>query len=266
MLAAMFSLFEWFRGHALTGFPWNLPGYAWTEFPWLIQPGAWIGIYGITVLALLAPTLAALLGSRYASRKLAWSSTAAGIAIVIVAAFAGWLRLPSEPTPTVDGVRLRLVQPSIEQTIKWDPGKWGDNVRRHVELSVEPAARPPTLIVWPEAAEPYQLDGRPDNAKTLATLLQLKPGQLLVTGIARDIFNADPPTFRDSIEVLDEKGTIVATYDKFHYVPFGEYMPLRRWLPIVKAVAVGQVEPTAGPGPVTLHLPGVPPGRPADLL
>jgi apolipoprotein N-acyltransferase len=45
-------------------------------------------------------------------------------------------------------------------------------------------------------------------------------------------------------------------------VPFGEYMPLRKYLPIIKAVAVGEVEPTAGPGPVTLSLPGLPPASP----
>ncbi len=261
-LAAMLSLFEWLRGHLLTGFPWNLPGYAWTEFPWLIQSAAWIGIYGVTLLALLAPLLAGLLGSRFASSALAGRSAAAGLAIVALAAFAGWNRLPPGPMPTVDGVRLRLVQPSIEQTIKWDPGRLGDNLRRHIALSIEPAEKPPTVIIWPEAAEPYPLDGHPDNARTLANLLRLKPGQLLITGIARDIPDADPPTFRDSTQVLNAEGEIVATYDKFHYVPFGEYMPLRRWLPFVKAVAVGDIEPTAGPGPVTLRLPGLPPASP----
>lgn len=39
-------------------------------------------------------------------------------------------------------------------------------------------------------------------------------------------------------------------------------MPLRRWLPFVKAVAVGDIEPTPGPGPVTLRLPGLPPAGP----
>jgi len=261
-LVAMWSLAEWVRGHALTGFPWNLPGYAWTEFPWLIQSAAWIGIYGVTVLVILPPALANLLGSRYASPRQAWRAAAAGIAIVAISAFAGWLRLPSGQMPTVDGVRLRLVQPSIEQTIKWEPAKFGDNLRRQVALSIEPGQTQPTVIIWPEAAEPYPLDGNPENARTLADLLKLKPGQLLITGIARDIPNADPPTFRDSIQVLNADGQIVATYDKFHYVPFGEYMPLRRWLPIVKAVAVGDVEPTAGPGPVTLRLPGLPPASP----
>jgi len=77
--------------------------------------------------------------------------------------------------PTVDGVRLRLVQPSIEQTIKWEPAKFGDNLRRQVALSIEPGQTQPTVIIWPEAAEPYPLDGNPENARTLADLLKLKP-------------------------------------------------------------------------------------------
>lgn len=261
-LAASLGLFEWLRGHVLTGFPWNLPGYAWTEFPWLIQPAAWIGIYGITTLAMLAPALAALLGSRHATRRQGRYAAAAGLLVVGVVAIAGWARLPTVPRETVPGVRLRLVQPSIQQGQKWVANRYAENLRQHIALSVEPADPAPNVIIWSEAAEPYPLDDDPDNAKTLASLLGLKQGQLLVTGIARDMAKSDPPSFRDSIEALDAAGQIVATYDKFHYVPFGEYMPLGRWLPIVKAVAVGDVEPTEGPGPVTLNLPGLPPAGP----
>jgi apolipoprotein N-acyltransferase len=257
LLTAMWSLAEWVRGHALTGFPWNLPGYAWTEYPWLIQNAAWIGIYGVTVLALLAPSLASLLGSRAVSAR---TGRRAGLGIVAVAAAAGFMRYPNAPTPSVPGVRLRLVQPSIEQNLKWVDGRYQDNLRRHIKLSLEPAATTPNLIIWPESAEPYQLDNYPENAKALGSIL--KPGQFLATGLARDFPNADPPSFRDSLEVLNSEGDIVATYDKFHYVPFGEYMPLARWLPIVKAVAAGDIEPTAGPGPVTIRIPGFPPVGP----
>jgi apolipoprotein N-acyltransferase len=260
-IVATLGLFEWLRGHVLTGFPWNLPGYAWTDYPWLIQLAAWIGIYGVTVLALLAPALAALSGSRQVSPRQRALAALSGLVLVAAVAITGYARLPASPTPSVPGVRLRLVQPSIAQDLKWSPGLYADHVRRHVELSVQPAEQTPTAIIWPEAAEPYPLDDHPDNATTLASLLHLQPGQLLITGIGRDFPDASPPTFRDSIQALDSSGRIVATYDKFHYVPFGEYMPLRRWLPL-DAIATGAVDPTEGPGPVTIQLPGLPPAGP----
>ncbi len=67
---------------------------------------------------------------------------------------------------------------------------------------------------------------------------------------------------RDSIEALNPAGDILATQDKFHYVPFGEYMPLSKYIPMIKAVAVGDIEPTPGPGPKTIRLPGLPPAGP----
>jgi len=257
-LVGMWSLAWWVYGHALTGFPWNLPGYAWTEFPWLIQIASVGGTYAVTLLVMLAPALAALLGSPFATRRQGYRGAAAGIVIVVLAAIFGAVRLPSDPMPTVPDVRLRLVQPSIQQSLKWVPGRFENNLRQHIQLSIQPADKPPTAIIWSEAAEPYPLEGHPDNATVIASAT-LKPGQLLITGIDRGMPNENPPTFRDSIQVLDHEGQILGTYDKFHYVPFGEYMPLGKYLPFIKAVAVGDIEPTPGPGPRTLRPPGLPP-------
>jgi apolipoprotein N-acyltransferase len=256
-LVGLWSLAWWVYGHALTGFPWNLPGYAWTEFPWLIQIASVIGIYGVTVLVILAPALAALTGSAFVTRAQGRRAAAAGIAIVLLAAVFGAIRLPLGAVPVVPDVRLRLVQPSIAQNLKWVEGRFDNNLRQHIELSLKPADKPPTVIIWSEAAEPFPLEKHPQNAKTLGSIL--KPGQLLITGIDRDLTDENPPSFRDSIQVLNNTGDILSTYDKFHYVPFGEYMPLSRYLPMIKAVAVGDIEPTPGPGPKTVRLPGLPP-------
>jgi apolipoprotein N-acyltransferase len=259
-LVGMWSLAEWVYGHALTGFPWNLPGYAWTEFPWLIQIASAVGIYGVTMLVMLAPALAALLGSPFATRSLGNRAAVAGIAIVLLAAIFGAVRLPSRPMPVVPDVRLRLVQPSIQQSLKWVAGRFSDNLRQHIQLSLKPADKLPTAIVWSEAAEPFPLDKHPENARIIGSIL--KRGQLLITGLDRDLTDENPPSFRDSVQVLNHDGDILATYDKFHYVPFGEYMPLSKYLPLIKAVAVGDIEPTPGPGPQTIRLPGLPPAGP----
>jgi len=261
-VVAALSLGEWLRGHILTGFPWNLPGYAWTGNPWLAQTAAAVGAYGMTVLALLAPALAAPLGSAMPRRR-SLATAAIGLAIVAAAAGAGYARLPHDPTPSVPGVRLRIVQPSIPQSLKWVEGRLAENLRRHIALSQQPAqqpaGQPPTVIIWPEAAEPFPLETNPDLAKALGATL--RPGVLLITGTIRAVPRpgADPE-YRNSLQALDGSGRIVATYDKVHLVPFGEYMPLSRWLPLA-AIAAGD-DLTPGPGLVSLPLPELPAASP----
>jgi apolipoprotein N-acyltransferase len=67
---------------------------------------------------------------------------------------------------------------------------------------------------------------------------------------------AKPEVF-NSLAVVDHSGSIIGSYDKFHLVPFGEYMPLRNVLPL-EPVAAGAIDFSAGPGPRTLRLPGLP--------
>lgn len=60
---------------------------------------------------------------------------------------------------------------------------------------------------------------------------------------------------------VDRKGNVVGSFDKFHLVPFGEYMPLGDILPFDK-ITPGRLDFSAGPGPATVDLAGLPPVGP----
>jgi apolipoprotein N-acyltransferase len=62
----------------------------------------------------------------------------------------------------------------------------------------------------------------------------------------------------NSVEVLNSDSDLVAYYDKAHLVPFGEYIPMRDILPF-KKITAGSIDLSAGPGPHTLAVPGLPP-------
>ncbi|MBV9522638.1 MAG: apolipoprotein N-acyltransferase, partial [Alphaproteobacteria bacterium] len=123
-----------------------------------------------------------------------------------------------------------------------------------------PAAQPATDIIWPEAAATFILNR--DAAHRLAIAGIVPPGGLVLTGAIRtDPAPAPALRYWNSLLAIDGKGEIVADFDKAHLVPFGEYVPMRGILPIEK-LTPGNVDFTAGPGPRTLDLPGLPPVGP----
>ncbi|HTV45101.1 MAG TPA: apolipoprotein N-acyltransferase [Stellaceae bacterium] len=261
--AIAWSVAEWVRGHALTGLPWNLVGYAWSGgFPGslaMLQSTAWIGIYGLSFLTVLAASLPALLGvSSLAPVPVGrrWAPVVAAGLLIGGLAIAGAVRLQAMPS-VLTGTWLRLVQPSIPQTLKWQPEAARSNFQRLLDLSAAPSSHALSAVLWPEAASPYLL-GR-DSMARQAIAGVVPPGGYLITGTLR----ANPPPapiekIWNSIAVIDGKGDILAHYDKAHLVPFGEYVPFRRWLSFTKVTA-GSIDLSAGPGPRTITVPGLPP-------
>jgi apolipoprotein N-acyltransferase len=264
--AIAWTVAEWLRGHAFTGLPWNLIGYAWSGgFPGAIgvlQSVAWVGSYGLSFLTVLAASLPALLGTASLipisrGRRLA-PAIAAGL-LILAAGVAGAVRLETMPTITT-GIWLRIVQPSISQTMKWDPVAAEKNFRLLRDLSDAPATRPIAAVVWPEAATPFFLERDAGHRREIAAVA---PSQgYVITGAVRANLPPGPVVqVWNSIEVLNTDGEIIADYDKTHLVPFGEYVPLRTVLPF-KKITSGMVDLSPGPGPQTLELPGLPPVAP----
>ena len=257
---------EWVRGRAFTGLPWNLVGYTWSGgFPGataVLQSVAVVGIYGLGYVTVLAASLPALVGTpRPTPSPLLrhWAPVMMAGLLILLPATGGTIRLLATP-PVLTDTWLRLVQPSIPQSLKWQPGAAQTNFRRLLDLSVAPSRDRLNAILWPEAAAPFLLDR--DRAARDAVAAIAPKGGYVITGALR----ANPPPapierLWNSIEAVDDRGEIVATYDKAHLVPFGEYVPFRTLLPVDKITA-GTIDLSAGPGPRTIDLPGLPPFAP----
>lgn len=257
ILAAMYAIFEWLRGHVLTGFPWNLAAYAWGAVLGIMQSASIIGAYGLTLLTLLFGASLAEFGS---PRPRAWRLPVVIATVFVLIWIAGEARLALVHPGTVPGVRVRLVQPNVPQAEKYPLKYRLRNWMRLVDLSEAPASRTPTITVWPEAAPPLFLITEAPEA--LATVKTLTPDRrVLMTGDVR----AQPGpngqfTYFNSFIVFSNGGRLIGVYDKSHLVPFGEYLPLPH---VLHALGLSKLVDMPdgfgeGPGPRTLNVPGAP--------
>lgn len=268
LFAGCWSFLEWMRGWIFTGFPWNLFGYGWESTLPVLQSVSLVGIYGLTLLTVLVAALPVALArgvEDHGGRAGSWIALLLGLMVFGALGFWGNARLDAAPEPgsaqaSVADVRLRLVQPNIDQRMKWVPEERERNVLLQMELSASPADQPPTHIIWAETAVPMFVE---QDERVRQALASVTPEDgLLITGAPRLKRDAEGQAqYFNSMVALDRAGEIVASYDKAHLVPFGEYMPLRRWLP-VGAIAGNGAEFSPGPGVRTVPLRGLPPASP----
>ena len=214
---------EWLRGNILSGFPWSLPGYAWVETD-AIQAASAVGVYGLTLWTVL---IGCLLGYAFVSKQF-WSRSAAlafAAALLISPFFYSLSRLPNERLqPFQPGPVIGLVQPNVAQRDKWQPALREAHLKDLLEKTRHLSEQGADVVIWPEAALPYQLD---KDAKLRATIAgALKPGGILLAGAVR--FEGESAF--NSLIAIGSDGAVLDIYDKQHLVPFGEKLPLESLL------------------------------------
>jgi apolipoprotein N-acyltransferase len=267
-LAVALTASEWLRGHILTGFPWNAFGYALTSPLVLAQGAALIGIWGLTFLAVaIFASPATLFDDRSESRWPRLPLTLSVAALVALAAY-GTVRLARAPTRFVEGVHLRIMQPNLQQDVRFNYAAKQQVLDRYIALSERPGAAAGTgdvtHLIWPEAAFPFFLTREADALGQIAKLLH--GSTVLITGAVRLAEPVTPPDIAvyNSIYVLDRDGSIASTYDKLHLVPFGEYLPFQQFL---ESLGLQQLTKqrggfAAGDRRRLLAVPGAPPAVP----
>ncbi len=224
-LAVSLTAMEWLRGHAFTGFPWNPFGYALTEPLALAQAASVLGLWGLTFIAVAVCASPATLIDQDA--KIPRPLLPFALAALTLAALAvfGAVRLANTPTQLVDGVHLRIMQPNLQQDIRFNYAAKQEVVERYLALSARPGLDQVTHLIWPESSFPFFLTREAD---ALAQIAQALPqNTLLFTGAMRlaDPDNPAQSGVYNSIYVIDHHASIRAVYDKVHLVPFGEYLP-----------------------------------------
>lgn len=258
LLAVAWVLVEWLRDWVLTGFPWNLLGSVWIAVLPVAQLASVFGVYGLSLLTILAAGMPAVLARGRTSDK---AAVLGGFVLLAAAAVFGLLRIPAEPSPAWPDITLRLVQGNVNQAEKWSPAKRWMHIQQHVELSRAPGREQVTAVIWPETAAQSFLEQDRNARGMLAEAVP--PGGLLLTGAPRGTFDAQGDIIEiwNSLQAMDGQGHLLGSYDKAHLVPFGEYVPLSKVLPLPKLTA-GAIDFTPGSGPRTLRWPGLPPAGP----
>ena len=261
-LAMAWLASEWVRSWLFTGFPWNMIGTVWVASDAMIQVAALAGPWGLSLVTVAAAAAPATLG-RAGGASTRWGLPLAMAAVLVAIWAGGALRLDQAPArggDRVPGITLRLVQPAIEQHLKWQGDLRQKHLRDQLLLSRSEGFGDVSHVIWSEMAFTFPIEGAGDRLPPLSAATP-RDG-LVITGLPRTGPAArTAPEIWNSLAAVSPAGEVLATYDKEHLVPFGEYIPLRWLLPIAK-LTHGRRDFSRGPGRQTLSLPGLPPVSP----
>ncbi|MCV0395048.1 MAG: apolipoprotein N-acyltransferase [Rhizobiaceae bacterium] len=253
-LAAAFGIIEWLREFVLTGFPWNAIGLAAMPTPVLMQSAVLVGVTGMSAVAVFVFSAPALIADPRPRRA---GLAIAAILVALHAGFGFWRTGEAQPVPPERNLKVRLVQPSIDQSSKWDTEERRRIFDVHLDLTRGPgeADERADLVVWPETSVPYLLTERPDALQAIADALDDE--QTLLVGAVRAEQGAGQTRYYNSLTMVSGDGEILDAADKAHLVPFGEYLPLE---PLLERLGLRRIVATpvsfsASPAPRQLTLP-----------
>lgn len=229
IFSSFWIFFELVRSYILTGFPWNLISYTWSWNEEIMQITSFIGSYGLSFFTVLG--CASLIYFKQFKKYL----NLFPVFLIFTFYIFGYFFLQNKSNSFSEKIFVQIIQPNISQHIKNNVANQNTTINKLFLLSSDSYFSASdnlhdkkVLIIWPETAITSILDSQQEkNVEYFSSFL--KENQLLVTGIPR----LENNQFFNSLIVVDYQRRILANYDKYHLVPFGEYIPLASFFSFV---------------------------------
>lgn len=229
VFSALWVFFEYLRGFVIFFFPWNFLGYTFSAFISIIQITSIIGILGLSFFTILwasAFHILMLTGDKDDFIKYFKFLLTTNIILLLFFGF-GKVSLYNKKTEFTD-VKIRIVQGN--SPLKTDGNKkYDSNLENYLKLTTSKNLDGITYIIWPEGSINSYVYNRSDVKDRLTSFLI--EDQILVTGSIRLEKINDKIKVFNSMIIINGTGGI-SYYDKNYLVPFGEFNPLKRLLPI----------------------------------
>ncbi len=245
-----------------TGFPWMDLGYGLYSQPMLIQGADLGGHHLVSFCLVLVNGLVVAIIDRQ-RRDVRWNQRGerrvllAACCLVVFVFGYSMLRYRTMPALLHRALQARVtvVQGDIDQGVKWTPAARGRTVEIYTTLSAEALRQRTTeLLVWPETALPFYLQRDP-LAGRIASFVREQNVWLLTGAPTYEVGGSGADRrvrYFNSALLLDPAARVAGRYAKQHLVPFGEYVPLRRWLPFLEPLveSVGDFTPGDSSAPL----------------
>jgi apolipoprotein N-acyltransferase len=231
---------DFIRSFLLTGIPWAMLGHSQYRTLPLIQIADITGVYGITLLIVLANVVFYRVLRANSGVGVPYPAKSALVLIIglIATLFYGFGRLNGVEAQSGPALRVALIQGNIPQDVKWSPAFRDRTLAIYEQLTRKAAKEGADLVVWPESAVPFFLQDQPEEAEQIRRLARELKSYLLFGSPAHELRNGNT-AFLNSAFVIAPNGETIARGDKMHLVPFGEYVPLGRFFPFINKLVAG---------------------------
>jgi apolipoprotein N-acyltransferase len=221
---------EFARGYVFGGFPWVPLGNSQVTVLPVVQIASLFGVYGVSmVVAFVNAAIAfALLESGRARIKVL---AATAVMLVAVAAWGTWRIADNSLTRQGTPIRVGLIQGNIAQEDKWNPREARRIFTTYIAMTRDAVRRGAQYVIWPESSTPFTFGEDPTGDQQVRALAQ-EVGVPILVGSDEIVHTTPPASFNSAFQVGPD-GRTAAVYRKMHLVPFGEFIPLQRWISFV---------------------------------
>jgi apolipoprotein N-acyltransferase len=232
-VAALWAAVEYCQTHLLGGFPWCLLGYSLVDYLGIMQVTTITGVYGVSFLVCGINVL--LAHALYQRKRRLFMGTAIVLGLLLTGDFAFraglTARLPEAhprlPQTSASGHDVAILQMNIPQDTDWTRpvlDAWLSTLEKMLLASHA------EIAVMPENPAPFDYPDDRSFTERLETMVN-RSGSYLIAGVVMSHVDAQGNAGSyNSAATLAPDGHLMAAYDKQHLVPFGEYVPLRKYL------------------------------------